>query len=280
MSLVNSAVVYEPSGWQAQLDLEFSSRGDKTVLSHRSQRGPLSVQRAFYPEGDVCHLYVLHPPGGVVGGDTLTINTYVKKDAHSLLTTPGATKFYRSQGKTAHQQQNLNIEELATLEWLPQENIYFPGAQARMSTRVDLADGARFIGWETHCLGLPANNEIFSSGQLDLDFSLFKESRPVLLERMKISADRLQAPTGLRGNAVMATLIACPADDEMLDSIRTILPQGHKPIIATTLIEDCLLVRYLGDSTAECRKLYNQIWNELRPAILERKACPPRIWAT
>lgn len=280
MNLVSSLTEVNPSGWQAQLDLEFSCRGHKTVLSHRSQRGPLSVQRAFYPEGDVCHLYVLHPPGGVVGGDTLTINTQVQKEAHSLLTTPGATKFYRSQGKTAHQQQNLHIEELATLEWLPQENIYFPGAQARMSTRIELAAGARFIGWETHCLGLPANNEIFSSGQLDLDLSLFKENRPVLLERMQITADRLRAPTGLRGNAVMATLIACPADNEMLDSIRTILPQGYEPIIAATLIEDCLLVRYLGHSTAECRKLYSQIWNELRPAILERKACPPRIWAT
>jgi urease accessory protein len=280
MSLAKSQVEEKSAGWQAQLDLTFSQRRDKTVLSHRSQRGPLSVQRAFYPEGDVCHLYVLHPPGGVVGGDLLTINADIQKDASALLTTPGATKFYRSQGETAHQQQNLRIAELGSLEWLPQENIYFPGAQAKMSTHINLSASACFIGWETHCLGLPTNNEVFATGQLDIDFSLLKDDRPLVMERMHITPDRLNAPTGLRGSAVMATFIASPADDHMLDVVREMLPKEGTPIIAATLLEDCLLVRYLGDSTAECRKLYTAIWIKLRPLVLKRTACPPRIWAT
>lgn len=280
MSLLNNLTEITPSGWQAQLDLAFSYRSDKTVLSHRSQRGPLTVQRAFYPEGDVCHLYILHPPGGVVGGDTLTINTTVDKSASTLLTTPGATKFYRSQGETAHQQQNLHIADNASLEWLPQENIYFPGAQARMSTHIDLAAKARFIGWETHCFGLPANNQPFTSGQLNLDFSLSRDGVPILLERMQINADRLNAPTGLRGHPVMAMLVATPADNDLLEDVRTILSEEDMHLIAATLIEDCVVVRYLGSSTAKSRQLFSQIWRVLRPAILERKACPPRIWAT
>jgi urease accessory protein len=269
-----------PSGWQAQLDLEFSYRSDKTVLSHRSQRGPLTVQRAFYPEGDVCHLYVLHPPGGVVGGDTITINTTVHANGSALLTTPGATKFYRSQGETAHQQQNLDLADNASLEWLPQENIYFPGAQARMSTHINLAAKARFIGWETHCLGLPANNETFTTGQLSLDFSLHQDGAPILMERMQVNADRLNSPTGLRGHPVMAMLVATPANNELLEQTRAILSNEDMHLIAATLIEDCVVVRYLGNSTAKCRQLFSQIWMVLRPAILERKACPPRIWAT
>lgn len=269
-----------PSGWQGQLDLEFSYRSDKTVLSHRSQRGPLTVQRAFYPEGDVCHLYILHPPGGVVGGDTLTINTTVHANASTLLTTPGATKFYRSQGETAHQQQNLDLADDASLEWLPQENIYFPGAQARMSTHINLAAKARFIGWETHCLGLPANNETFTTGQLSLDFSLHRNGVPILMERMHINAARLNSPTGLRGYPVMAMLVATPADNDLLERARAILSDEDTHLIAATLIEGCLIVRYLGNSTAKCRQLFSQIWMVLRPAILERKACPPRIWAT
>lgn len=280
MSLANGMAVSDSSGWQAQLDLEFSCRGDKTLLSHRSQRGPLSVQRAFYPEGDVCHLYVLHPPGGVVGGDIIKINIDVKKNAQALLTTPGATKFYRSQGETAYQHQNLCLNRLGSLEWLPQENIYFPGAKVRMSTQFKLADSARFIGWETHCFGLPANNERFTTGQMELDFALYKDERPVVMERIKITEDRLDAPTGLRSNAVMATLIATPADTNALDAARYILSKNNEPIIAATLIEDCLLVRYLGNSTAECRILFTQLWNTLRPIILKREACHPRIWAT
>jgi urease accessory protein len=269
-----------PSGWVAQLDLAFSHRSDKTILSHRSQRGPLTVQRAFYPEGDVCHLYILHPPGGVVGGDTLTINTTVNEKASTLLTTPGATKFYRSQGHTAHQKQHLNIAEHASLEWLPQENIYFPGAQARMSTQIDLATHARFIGWETHCLGLPAINETFTSGELNLDFCLNRDGSAILIEKIQLNGARLNTPTGLRGHPVMAMLVATPADNELLEQVRAILAAQDKHLIAVTLIEDCLVVRYLGDSTAKSRKLFTQIWMALRPTILERKACPPRIWAT
>jgi urease accessory protein len=193
------------------------------VLTQRRQRGPLSVQRAFYPEGDVCHLYVLHPPGGVVGGDTLTINADIQTGAHALLTTPGAAKFYRSQGDTAQQQQNLHVAESGTLEWLPQENIYFPGAQAKMTTQINLAETAQFIGWETHCLGLPANELQFTEGQVQLDFALYRDNRPIVLERLKINQARITSATGLRGNSVMSMLVATPSDNGMLERVRSIL---------------------------------------------------------
>lgn len=273
-------VAVEPQGWQAHLNLSFSHRADKTVLSTREQRGPLAVQRAFYPEGDVCHLYILHPPGGVVGGDQLYIDVNVQHNASSLLTTPGATKFYKSQGYVALQQQTLIVEQGASLEWLPQENIYFPGAKAHMRTQIDLASDAHFLGWETHCLGLPANGESFTSGSLQLDFSLLRDKKPVLLEKMSIESEQLNAPAGLRGNAVMSMLVATPATDVMLDVVRDILEQDLSIVIAATLIEGTLVVRYLGDSTEQCRRFFTQIWIALRPLLLKRKACPPRIWAT
>jgi urease accessory protein len=267
------------SGWQAQLDLEFSASGDKTILFKRKQFGPLTVQRAFYPEGDVCHLYILHPPGGVVGGDSLTINTQVNDTASTLLTTPGATKFYRSQGSTARQEQNLTISGQSSLEWLPQENIYFPGAQVHMNTRINLDPQARFIGWETHCFGLPVNNELFLTGHLQLDVSIMRDDKPLLIERLKVDADRLNMPAGLRGNSIMGMLVATPANDDLLETVRAIISES-KALIAATLVEECLLLRYLGNSTLECRKLFTQVWVAIRPLILERTACLPRIWAT
>ncbi len=270
----------DASCWQAQLDLAFTQRNDKTIISHRHQRGPLSVQRPFYPEGEVCHLCVLHPPGGLVGGDCLTLNVDVQTRASTLLTSPGATKFYRSQGKTAIQQQNLHVAEHASLEWLPQENIYFPGAQASMRTQINLAANARFIGWETHCLGLPANQEPFAAGCVDLHFVLNREQRPLLIERVQLDAERINAPTGLRGRPVLGMLVATPADAPLLDRLRQVLSADNQLLIAATLIEDCLLLRYLGTSTAECRHLFKTAWALLRPLILTREACPPRIWAT
>ncbi len=268
------------SGWQAHLELEFSQRIDKTVLAKSMQRGPLRVQRAFYPEGNVCHLYVLHPPGGVVGGDSLTIKATVNEQANALLTTPGATKFYRSQAQTAVQQQHLTVNNDSVLEWLPQENIYFPGAEVNMATKINLAETARFIGWETHCFGLPANDESFTSGRVNFSFSLYKANRPVILERLLINQTRLNAPTSLRGHPVMSMMVATPADNNALEIARNILSKHTEHVIAATLIEDCLLIRYIGDSTEHSRRIFTQLWMALRPEIIGRKACPPRIWAT
>jgi len=266
-------------GWTASLNLVFEPRPTKTVLAQRVQRGPLAVQRPFYPENEVCHVYLLHPPGGVVGGDELTITTQVKQGTHSVVTTPGATKFYRSQGQIARQRQQLSIANGATLEWLPQETIYFPGAKAKLTTRIDIEATARFIGWETHCFGLPANQEPFSDGELQIKLEVFRQNEPFILEKMTVNAESLQRPTGLRGSAVMSTLIAVPADEQVLQQVRDILVESEQ-LFSATLLDDCLVVRYIGDSTEQSRRMFIQVWNGIRPLVLERPACAPRIWST
>ena len=122
---------HQKIGWSANLSLGFQLIEDKTVLAHRARKGPLAVQRPFYPEGGTCHVYLLHPPGGVVGGDSIIINAKVGNQAEALVTTPGATKFYRSAGSIAFQNQNLSISKDGCFEWFPQENIFFPGAPGK-----------------------------------------------------------------------------------------------------------------------------------------------------
>ena len=90
-------------GWQATLDLRFHQAGGKTVLASAQHVGPLTVQRPFYPEEETCHLYLLHPPGGIVGGDELTISAHLAPGCHTLITMPGASKFYRSSGALARE---------------------------------------------------------------------------------------------------------------------------------------------------------------------------------
>lgn len=267
------------SGWSASLELVFEPRPGKTVLSKRVQRGPLAVQRPFYPEQAPCHVYVLHPPGGIVGGDDLDIQTQVKSGAHSVITTPGATKFYRSQGALAEQRQQLMVADNATLEWLPQETIYFPGAIARLKTQIDLAPSATFLGWETHCLGLPANQQDFSEGEVELQFELYRDKQPLLLEKFSINSLSRRRPTGLRGFAVTATFVATPADEQALEATRTVL-ETSPACFSATLIEDCLLVRYLGQSTEESRNIFTEVLKKIRPLITGLQPCAPRIWST
>ena len=138
-------------GWRAELDMRFAFNHTKTVLTGLRHVGPLRVQRPFYPEGGVCHVYLLHPPGGLVGGDELTVNLHCGSSSHALLTTPGSTKFYRSVGEQVIVNQRLIVENGACLEWFPQENIFFPGAICNLNTSIKLTTDAKFIGWEINC---------------------------------------------------------------------------------------------------------------------------------
>ncbi|MGB1111427.1 MAG: urease accessory protein UreD, partial [Gammaproteobacteria bacterium] len=267
---------HQPKGWQATLELGFQQRNNKTVLTHRKRQGPLSVQRPFYPEGSVCHVYLLHPPGGVVGGDQLNIDINVAS-GQALITTPGATKFYRSNGALAEQRQSLRIADGASLEWMPQENIAFPGAHASLQSCIELEGSATIAAWEIQCLGRPTNQEAFDEGSLEFQLSLYRDGDPLILERLHVDPDSLKRASLLNGNPVTGNLLISGMTKTDLETAREQLPDQH---FAATLIEDILIVRYLGDSTEMARKVFTGCWTELRPRQLNRPAMKPRIWAT
>lgn len=273
----------DTEGWQARLRLDFAAGPDRTILARREQRGPLAVQRPFYPEGSPCHVYVLHPPGGLVGGDLLAIEVRVAEGAQAFITTPGAAKLYRSLGPTAEQVQRLRVAGGGSLEWLPQENILFPGAQARLRTELDLQPGAAFIGWDVQCLGRPAIGERFETGRADLSLGIHRAGVPLLLDRLRVADGRgLDGASGLRGCPVTGTLVACPALPADLGAVRSQsdlrmdsdLPWG------ATLLGDLLIVRCLARGTEPVHRHFRALWGILRPRLLGRPACPPRIWAT
>jgi urease accessory protein len=267
-------------GWQGRLTLGFEARGSRTVLAHRRRHGPLAVQRPFYPEDGVCHVYLLHPPGGVVGGDRLEVDVECTTGSQALLTTPGATKFYRSSGALATQAQCLVVGAGAVLEWLPQENILFPGARARLQTQVELQHDARLVLWEIHCLGRPTNDEPFDSGMLDSALSIYRDGRPLLLDRLRVNERNRHAPSLLAGQPVSGTLVLSHASDVECHAARALLPTdaGHRT--AATLIDDLLVVRYLGASTERARAIFTAVWSAVRQTTLGRPALLPRIWAT
>ncbi len=273
-------------GWAASLELGFDRRGARTVLSRRRHEGPLRVQKAFYPEGDaVCHVIVLHPPGGVVNGDRLSLHGRLEGRTHALLTTPGAGKWYRSAGAWAYQHVRFHVGEGARLEWLPQENIIYDGACAQMGMEVELAADACYIGWEVLCLGRRAAGERFRTGNLRLQSRLLRAGSPLWIERgwLTGASPVLQSATGLAGFQVSGTLAAAVPclDPALLPLCRTIEAPGRAARTGiTTLPEGVLVARYLGDSAEAARAWFTALWRLLRPALLGRQAQPPRIWST
>ena len=170
-------------------------------------------------------MYLLHPPGGVVGGDQLTIDVELRPRARALLTTPAAGKVYRSAGPRSRQTQWLRAAPGAVLEWLPQETILFDGALSDTLTRLDAAADSRFCVWDILCLGRPAAGERFGRGDCRQRLELWRDGRPQLLETARFGdrfATAAGAAWGLRDQPVSATLI-CSAGNEsttLLDRLR------------------------------------------------------------
>jgi urease accessory protein len=154
------------------------------VLASARHHGPLTVQRPFYPEEDVCHLYLLHPPAGIVGGDELHIAVTLDENSHALITQPGAGKFYRSRGPQALLRQHFTLASHATLEWLPQDTILFPGANAAIQTVFHLTSASRLLAWDLLCLGRPVMQETFSHGTLQNRLEVWRDGLPLLIERL------------------------------------------------------------------------------------------------
>jgi urease accessory protein len=268
------------TGWQARLEIGFEARAGRTILSRRCHTGPLIVQKPFYPERETCHVYLLHPPGGVVGGDQLTIVIDVARDAQALITTPASTKFYRSKGALSVQGQSLRVAGGATLEWLPQETILFAGCQAALTTQISLAPDARFIGWEVLCLGRPAAEERFDEGVCQQRFEVWREDLPLWIERAKLEggSSLLSAAWGLRGYTVLGTLVAIPANEAIVAAVREGITVRDGELFSATLIDQALVCRYLGSQGEAARRCLVSAWSAIRPKLLGRRPCPPRIW--
>lgn len=266
-------------GWEAYLNLRFANRFNKTLLTHRNHKGPLTVQRPFYPEGgEVCHVYLLHPPGGIVGGDELTISITADPNSHALITTPAAGKFYRSEGLWASQTVNIDVAENAVVEWLPQETIIYEGAYLKSMININIANSARFIGWEILSLGRPASGEGFDYGAVDLNWQIRCQQRPLFLERLRLDAEAFAARWGLQGFSACGTFFAKSASKDSLTTVQNLI--GNEACRGVTLIDDILVCRALDTRSDRLRAFFEQVWANVRPEIASRQVSTPRIWLT
>lgn len=271
--------------WLATLDLDFQRRGAATVLASRKHYGPLRVQKSLYPEGaDICHAIVLHPPAGIAGGDRLQISSAVGANAHALLTTPGAGKWYRSGGTFAEQDVSIKVGAGGTAEWLPQESIFFNGAEASMRTKVELAKDARFIGVETLCFGRRASGETFDKGSLHLHMDITLEGKPLWRERGLIEGGSalMNSPVGLAGYSVCSTVLAAGMDvpPETLTACRQATLTEKDATCGLSAMPNLFVGRYLGHSPEAARHWFIALWQHLRPALMSREMMVPRIWHT
>lgn len=275
-------------GWPGHLSLHYWRDGARTIALDR-HHGPLRVLQRLYPEGDaVCQHVLVHPPGGIVGGDELVVDARLDAGSHALITTPGATRFYRSAGELARQSVHMRLAEGARLEWLPLETIAYRGCRAENRLRFELAPGAQMIGWDVLALGLPAAGEAFDHGH----YLQQLEVPGVWLERGLLDgADALllDSPLGLAGQRVLASLwLAAGAPlgralgEALVDSARQCIADSRLPQDAgVSQLHDTLVVlRVLAPRVEPAMGLLQAVWAAWRPLAWGLAPVPPRIWRT
>lgn len=279
VSLLAPSALFTPS-WHAELELGYARFGDCTRPVQRRHKGPLRVQKHLYAEGpEVCQHIIVHPPGGIAGGDRLDISAQVGTGAWAQLTSPGAAKWYRAAGP-AYQQLSLSVAAGATLEWLPQETIVFSAAQAELSTSIDLLGNGRLFYWDVVALGRPASGERFDLGHFQSRLDIRRDGQLLWHERQRIVGGDglLDSPIGLGGDPVFATLLVTgEIDSALLEQCRSL---GHEVRGDLTQLPGLLVARCLASEALLARGWLIELWRLLRPALLGRPAVPPRIWST
>lgn len=282
--------------WQASLQLGFGLRAGHCRLLHNRHSGPLRLQRLLHPQcPGAAEALLLHPPGGIAGGDALEIELDVAEGARVLVTTPGAAKWYRTSGQSARQTVKLSVASGACLEWLPQESILFDGCDAQQALDIELQGDAGMIGWDIVQLGRTAAGESWRGGRWRQDLKLRRDGRLLWCERADLAADSVlrQATQGLDAMTVFGTLWATTAgldDAELRDSLRATLIaecDRHGDASVARAAATCLphprnvmLVRALASDAERLRALMESAWAVLRPRVIGLDAQRPRIWST
>jgi len=302
---ISSTADEGPTGaWRACVDLAYVARDRQTVPTVRRHVGPLRVLKGYRQSGADCWEQVLvHPPGGIAGNDQLDIRVRATQNAQVLITTPGASKWYRSghfstteSHPGASQTVAIQVAGGSGFEWLPLENIFYDGAVARLETHFEVAPESALIAGDVYCLGRPASNAPFERGRLAMLTRVTRANKPLFVERARLHGDSrvISAPAGLNNHPCFGNLIAVPTQasnqehqpasnaqlGELRERVRSALSAevicGE---LAVTTLPGVLLVRWRGPSAEAGWHALRTAWRTLRKPVLGREAQEPRIWA-
>ena len=273
--------------WPAKIDCDFQKTAHgKTALVRLSHQGPLRIQKLFH-DGDLAHCYLLHPPGGMVSGDSLQSRFRVHQGAKVLITTPASGKLYKARKNQIVQtaSTHIDIKSDAFCAHLPQDTIVFDRAFGELETFLTVDSDATFIGWEHLILGRRAGGYPFESGQLIQSLRIVRDRRLLFRENLRLTPGTLRAASGLNGMVSFASVtLVLPAISSQTSDVVSVARDTLKSFdvhAGVSAVRKCLIsLRILSSVEEETKSALEQLWTTIGLELMGRRVSSPRIWRT
>ena len=272
--------------WRGSISLETRKIRGSTRLSSFKHEGPLRVQRPFLQDDGSCHIYLIHPPGGVVGGDSLLVHFEGHEKTNTVITSSAASKFYSCEGGLPDQKvsQDFKIGKGSLLEWVPQENIFFEGAKTNLTNNITLFGESCFLGWEIMVLGRKGSDKKRFAGALRSSTNIVKDGCLIHRDFFEYSPKMDSSSWGLQGKHVLGSLIATSGyieDDGFSRLVSAVLAKIEGDSFGGTKKKGLFLLRYLGSSVEECKHGFwvaREALHQNGALMLGCDGERPRIW--
>jgi urease accessory protein len=223
-------------------------------------------------------LFLLNPTGGVLGGDRLETRVDVGAGCQVCLSTPSATRVYRSAGSPSRQHAAVRVGAGARLEYIPDHVIPSPGARFIQSIDLELAPGASAVLCDAWSVGRPARGEAWRFDLLDS--SLTARDTEGLLFKDRFTLNGARGWGGLGGTEGMAyvasVLCVAPAHPRLAglaEAIEEHLASLEARAGVTPLARGGVLVRVLAPAAPAMHRAIETAWSCCRDWLW---GLPPR----
>jgi urease accessory protein len=273
-SEANREVQPDRVGREGFLRLRFARSGAATILAQSRFSLPLQVLTPLTLAEGSSYLMLLNPTGGVLGGDCLTTEIVQEAGTHVCLTTPSATRIYRTAEKPAILQTVIRLGEESTLEYFPDHVIPHRGSALRQSLRVELARGSRAIIFDSMASGRIAHGERWCFTEMDSRIGVYARARPAYINRTRIVPNEMTPGQfgsmrdfdylcclGIFADGFTRWNGVCAAANEELQ---------HTPEIhggATELSQGGCVVRFLARSAFDMTRANQKLWDVARSLV-------------